>query len=511
MGKGKRATYNFMFGILAQVLTVVLGVVVPRLVLTSYGSEVNGLINTVTQVYSYMGLLEAGVGLATVQALYKTISQNDRNATNRVLAATNSFYHKTGIAYLAAIVGFSILFPLIVSTEVPTVTVVLIIVFNGLGSVINYFFQGKYLLFLQAEGKTYVQTGITMATNLFRNVAKIVLMAMGMDVVFVQAISMLVSLIQMIYITLYIKRNYKWMDLSVKPDYDSISQSRNVLVHQISSLIFNNTDMIILSAVCGLKVTSVYSMYAMLFGMIGSFLSTLSSSVTFALGQVFNSDKNRYIKLHDCFEVYYMAIVFGLYSVANFFILPFLKLYTNGVNDVNYIDSYLPLLFISTYLLSSGRTSSNSVINFAGHFRQTQWRSILEAVINLTVSLISVHFFGIYGVLFGTVAALLYRSNDMIIYSNRKILKRSPIKTYRRWITDLVLFAAILFTDRFIVLSLDSYIKIVLWCVPYTIVTLLLYLIVNSIFEREAAKTAIDCIKPYLSKISRKKSAVKTD
>ncbi|MGN1195092.1 MAG: sugar isomerase, partial [Acutalibacteraceae bacterium] len=331
MGKGKRATYNFMFGIFAQVLTVVLGVVVPRLVLTSYGSEVNGLINTVTQVYSYIGLLEAGVGLATVQALYKTIGDNDRNATNRVLAATNSFYHKTGIAYLAAIAVFSLVFPFIVSTEVPTVTVILIIVFNGLGNVINYFFQGKYLLFLQAEGKTYIQTGITMATNIFRNVAKIVLMSIGMDVVFVQAISMVVSLIQMIYITLYIKRNYKWLDLSAEPDFDSISQSKNVLVHQISSLIFNNTDMIILSAVCGLKMTSVYSMYAMLFGMIGTFLTTIASSVTFALGQIFNSDKKRYIKLHDCFEVYYMAIVFGLYSVANFFIIPFLKLYTSGV------------------------------------------------------------------------------------------------------------------------------------------------------------------------------------
>ena len=43
-----------------------------------------------------------------------------------------------------------------------------------------------------------------------------------------------------------------------------------------------------------------------------------------------------------------------------------------------------------------------------------------------------------YGVLLGTIAALLYRTNDVIIYANWNILGRKPWKTYRRWIQNTI-------------------------------------------------------------------------
>ena len=89
------------------------------------------------------------------------------------------------------------------------------------------------------------------------------------------------------------------------------------------------------------------------------------------------------------------------------------------------------------------RRTSSQVINFAGHFQQTQWRSVLESAINLTVSIFLVSKIGIYGVLLGTIAALLYRTNDIIIYTNRKILNRSPWKTYRRWGVNMGLMIAL--------------------------------------------------------------------
>ncbi|MGM9553385.1 MAG: sugar isomerase [Faecousia sp.] len=502
MNNQRKIAYNLFLGIASEVLTIILGIVVPRLILTSYGSEINGLLSSVTQIYSYIALLEAGVGTATVQALYKTIAKKNKEETNAVLAATNRYYHRTGLLYLIAILVLSIVFPLVINTDIPIITVVLIIVLNGLGSVINYFFQAKYFLLLQAEGKNYIKTSLTMFTNVFKNIAKIVLMALGFDVVFVQMIAMAVSLIQMLYITWYIKKYYGWIDLSVKPDYEAISQSKNVLVHQISGLIFNNTDMIVLSVFCGLKTASVYSMYTMLFGMISTALSTVSSSFLFSLGQMFHVDRERFLKLYDGYELFYMTLVFALYSVANFFILPFIARYTVGVNDVNYVDPYLPLLFISTFLLSCGRSAPNQVINFAGHFKLTQKRSIAESAINLSVSLIAVNFFGIYGVLFGTIAALLYRSNDIIIYASKKILHRSPFITYKRWGVNLAIFVLVLFVNRFLSFNLDSYSSIVLCCIPYAICIFFLFFGVAALSEPKTARFVLALLR---SKTKRKR------
>lgn len=500
MNNSKKISLNLVLGISSEVLSIVLGILVPRFILTSYGSDVNGLLSSVTQIYSYIALLEAGIGTATVQALYKTVGTKDTAATNSVLAATNHYYHRTGILYLIAIILFSIIYPLIVSTEIPKVTIVLVIIFGGLGSVINYFFQGKYFLLLQAEGKNYIKTSLTMATNVFKNVAKIVFMSIGFDVVFVQAISMMISLIQMTYITWYIKKYYKWIDLSVKPNYKSISQSKNVLVHQISGLIYNNTDSITLTVFCGLKTVSVYSMYTLLFGMISTALNTFSSSFIFSLGQMFNIDKERFKKFYDVYELYYMSLVFALYSVAYFFILPFIKLYTSGVNDINYVDPILPLMFISTYLLSCGRSAANQAINFAGHFKKTQNRAIAEALINIVVSVIAVQFLGIYGVLIGTIAALLYRSNDIILYASHHVLNRKALITYKRWGINLAIFIGMIFIYNFIKIEMNSYVSIFIVAVPFTIITLAVYWGGASLSERKTAAFAFSLIK---SKFSR--------
>lgn len=500
MQSEKKIKYNLILGFASEVITILLGILVPRLVLTSYGSEVNGLINTVTQVYSYVALLEAGVGTATVQALYRTIGCGNKNKTNEVLAATNQYYHRTGLLYLVAIILFSILYPLILDTDLPLITVILIIIFNGLGNVISFFFQAKYFLLLQAEGKSYVKTSLMIVTDIFKNVARILLMAAGLDVVFVQSIALFVSILQMIFVTFYIRKYYSWINLEVKPDYGSISQSSNVLVHQVSELVFNSTDNIVLSVFCGLKTVSVYSMYNLFFGMINTAQLTLSSSVLFLLGQTYHSDKKKFMKMYDCYEVYYTAITFALYSVTGYFILPFLKLYTRGVADINYIDNVLPYLFIVVNLLSSGRNAPNNVINFEGHFKQTQNRSILETVINLVVSLIGVQFLGIYGVLIGTIVALLYRTNDIIIYANKRILKRTPLITYKRLFVNLFTFMLIISTNRFWPVITDSYVSIVLWAIPYTIYSFVMFLAFASIFDVESAKYAISVIRKRIGK-----------
>lgn len=500
MQNGKKIKYNLIVGFASQFITIALGIVLPRLVLTSYGSEVNGLINSVTQIYSYVGLLEAGIGTATIQALYKTIGNQDRDKTNAILAATNRYYKKTGCLYALAVVIFSAVYPLIVKSDLPTSTVILVIIFNGAGSVVGFFVQQKYLLLLQAEGKDYINSMLTMLTGVGKNVAKIVLMAMGMDVVWVQMVAMVISLIQMVCITAYINKNYKWINLKVEPDYAAISQSKNVLVHQFSTLVFNNTDTIILTVFCGLKVVSVYSLYTLLFGMISNTLSVVVTSIVFAIGQAYHSDKQRFQRLYDAYELGYMTLVFALYSVANFFILPFIKCYTAGVTDIEYIDSRLPLLFICTYLLSCGRSAPGQAINIAGHFKDTQSRSIFESVLNLTISLVAVQFLGIYGVLIGTIAALVYRANDMILYASHRILNRKARITYKRWIVNTVVFIGILFLNRYITVDLSSYGRIVLFCIPYTAGTLLIFFGVALLTNRETARDLLGLLQSMLGK-----------
>lgn len=500
----KRSLYNILYSAFGQIVTIAFGVILPKLFIVSFGSEVNGLLSSVTQVFVYVNLLEAGVGTATLQALYGPVARKEKQDINQILAATHHYYKKAGMWYFIAVVVLSVGYPLVVKSELDFVTVAAVVFLSGIGGVINFFFQGKYRLILQAEGKGYIVTNLTTLTYVATSVAKIVLIMVGLNVIVVLAISFLISLVQMLYIVIYIKRRYKWLDLKVKPNYDAIAQKNSVLVHQVSTLIFNNTDVLILTLFCDLKVVSVYTMYRTILGVINTFMETIGGSVQFALGQTYNVDKERYIRLHDAYETCSITLLFALYSVAYIFILPFLRVYTAGVEDVNYIDTYLPILFIATFLLSGGRYASNAVITFAGHFRKTQWRSMLESAINLTTSLVSVHYLGIYGVLIGTVCALLYRTNDMIIYANRVILQRGSWCTYRRWIINLLLLLLTTFASSFLHPNLNDYLHIVLYAALYAAVILPAFFLVSLATEPKVFKTVVDLLLPKVKKYLKK-------
>ncbi|MGI5970911.1 MAG: lipopolysaccharide biosynthesis protein [Oscillospiraceae bacterium] len=496
----KRGIKNILFGFLSQAVSIILGVVLPRLFITSLGSETNGLIASVSQVFVYIGLFEAGVGTASLVALYGPVAAGDKYAINGILSAANCCYKKSGLWYLGAILVFAAVYPLIIPSDISKTAIAVVILLTGIPGMLSFFLQEKYCLLLRAEGKEYIITNLAILVNILTNISRIVLLKNGFDIIAVQSAYTLFNLVQIFCIQVYIKKKYGWIDIKTEPDMRAVSSKGSVLVHNISFLVFNNTDIIILSVFCDLKLVSVYTVYSLLFNVVKYALESVLKGFNFSLGQVFNTDRDKYLKMNDAFETYYMALVFALCGISFVFILPFLQLYTSGVTDINYIDRFLPYLFVSVFLLTNARAAPNMAISFAGHFRQTKWRSILESGINLCISLVLVYFIGIHGVLIGTAAALLYRTNDMIIYASRKIWGRSPWITYRRCLVNLFLLIILVIISKLIPMDTGSYVKIGLWAAVFCIAAIPVFFAVNLIFEKEVRISSAAFIKHFFFK-----------
>ena len=88
MNSTKKIGRNLLWGFFAELIAIVVGILVPRWTLVSYGSEINGCINSITQIYTYIALLEAGVGTVTLQALYKPTAEKNKNQINGILSST---------------------------------------------------------------------------------------------------------------------------------------------------------------------------------------------------------------------------------------------------------------------------------------------------------------------------------------------------------------------------------------------------------------------------------------
>lgn len=505
--KAKRSMLNLGFGLTSQVITIILGFFIPRLIMVNYGSEANGLIASIVQIISYFALLEAGIGAASLQALYKPCASADRAGISSILAASNNYYKKTGIYYFISVALLAIAYPLLIHSEIDKLSIAAIILFSGMGGAINYYYQGKFRVLLIAEGKSYIETSIVTIANILNNVVRIILLLQGVDIIAVQASFFVLTVLQIVAFYVYMKRNYQWIDPAAAPDFAAIGQKNSVLVHEISYMVFRNTDVLILTIFTNLKIVSIYVMYNMIFTIVDNIVQTINGSVKSALGQSYHGSKKEFVKFYDAYEVYFMSLIFAILTAVYLLILPFMRLYTEGVNDVNYINFWLPVLFVAIKLLTNARTTSNNLITIAGHFRSTQFRSILESAINIGASVVFVIYFGIYGVLMGTICALLYRSIDIVVYASKTLLQRSPWVTFRRWLANVAVFAATVFISRRMELHIDSYAGVILWGIVLGAVLLPLYVLVGSLLEREAFATALEYARRCAAKMRRKVSA----
>ena len=114
----KRIKNNLISSLVYQVVLISISFLLPRLYLENFGSEVNGVLSNIKQIFTYMCLLEAGIGLATTQALYKRIAEKDYESASAVLAATNTYYTRTGVIYAVIVAVLALVYAFVIPTSI---------------------------------------------------------------------------------------------------------------------------------------------------------------------------------------------------------------------------------------------------------------------------------------------------------------------------------------------------------------------------------------------------------
>lgn len=490
--KDTRIKNNLISSLVYQVVLISLSFLLPRLYLENFGSEVNGILSTIKQIFVYLFLLEAGVGLATTQALYKKIGEKNYKSVNEVLAATHSYYKKTGIIYFAIVLIIAVVYAYVIPTSINNHVVFAIIILTAIPALFSYFVTAKYRILLEADGRRYVINNSETVLQLLSNAAKILVLLLTDSLVLIQLVYCIIYIGQLAYLYFYARHIYKWIDLKAKPDFEAISQKNSVLVHQLSGMVFNNTDIILISMLCDFKQVSVYTIYNIFFSQVQNFITNIISGFNFALGQMFHTDREKFNKVFNMYETVYVMATFIIYTLMAVFLLPIIQIYTGGINDADYSNVLLVFLFVIMNILSNGKIPSNSVIEYSGSFQKTRSYAIWEMVINISVTIVAILYFGICGAILGTIAALVYRSIVTIRFANTKVLHRSQFRSYKIWIVNGAVFAAVMaifYVDTF---SGMSFGKLLLNGIMHSVWIIALYLVVNILFNKVAFKTILE-------------------
>ena len=494
----KPITKNMSLSVVSRVVTMLTGLIIQNRILVAYGSTLNGLTSSVTQIMSYLSLLEAGIGMASIQALYSPLASNDWNTISGIITATDREYRKITGGFIILLLGASFGYPLFVQGQVEYALASIITLIIGASYIVSYILGAKYKALLTADQKIYVLYVLEIISAILSCVFRIIALELQMNIVVVQLIHLGCIVVKNAGYLIYVRHKYDKINYRAKPLVSLIGKRWNVLIHSIAGLIVNQTDIIILTIGSTLQNVSVYSVYYMIFGQLSAFIqATFMQAPQATFGTIYHGKKEDIYRYYKLYEVFFTMMLCIVCSVALSLTLPFIKLYTKGVTDAEYIDVLLPVLFMLTLFMSQIRVPSIIMINAVGAYKETQSGAIIESVINIVVSLALFLGtpLGMYGLLIGTVCSYCYRTVDVIKYLYRYILHK-PISDFLKLVIPNICCLVAIFIFSYLKWSIqaNSYVEWAIQAIIMCIICTIVYCIVNYIFNKVQFQTVIHAV-----------------
>lgn len=495
--RSKKAVKNIITSLLQQVVTVICGLIVPRAIIGSFGSSVNGLVSSITQFLGYITLLEAGIGPVIKSALYKPIVKKDKMQIEKILKASQRFFRIISGIFIVYLIALCFIYPLIVSTEFETGYTVSLILIIAISTFAEYFFGMVYRLYLQAEQKTYVTSIIQILTTILNAILVVMLIKFGANIQVVKLGSAFIFVLRPILQNIYVRKKYNINFKEVKEKYE-LKQKWDGLAQHIASVVHNNTDVAILTIFTSTAEVSVYSVYLYVVNGVKNMVQALTGGVDASFGDMIA--KNEIDNLNRSFrtyELFYFTLITIVYIITVVMILPFIKVYTSGITDVSYYRPAFAILITLAELMWSIRLPYSSVTLAAGHFKETQKGAWVEVFTNLIISIVLVFKFGMVGVAIGTLVAMTIRTIEFMYHTSKYILKRNQLENVKRvaiLVAEMIVIVPIgFFISKFI--EVNSYISWVILAVIVGVIALLEVGIVNGIMYRKDLKDLLDMIK----------------
>lgn len=493
--RSKNTVLNMTSSIILQLVTAISGLILPKLIIDNYGSDANGLIASITQFLSYISLLEAGAEGVIRAALYKPLAERDLEKVSGIVVAARRFFSKIGCIFLIYIVGLCFIYPHLVKTAFDYKYIILMILILSIGTIMQYFVGLHYSTLIAADQRSRIISLVSIAALVANVCLTYLLVFLGMSLHIVKLVSCLVFAAKPICMMVYVKKHYA-LNLQTKPDNKAISQRWNGLLHHLAYFIHTNTDVTIISFFMSTAYVSVYTLYYAVVIGIEKIVTSISSGSSASFGNLIASENINYTnKVFAQFEFIQSSVTTVLFTVTGIMIVPFIKLYTVNVTDINYIYPFFAFVLTVSEALYCIRCIYSTLYLACGRYRETQFNAMSEAVMNVLVSVVLIQKFGLIGIAFGTLIGMFTRLTLDIRYASRYVLNRPIYKAVKNIGVCFLISAIAVGICWKCFPPINSWVGWILYATASGIVTVVVAICIHSIFSRDIM---ISVLKKYI-------------
>ena len=422
MTRGNRAVLNSISRFVYEIVAVVCSFILPRLILSYYGSDVNGLVLSITRFLSISTFIDAAIGGVTRAAMYKPLAEKNWPLLSRIYHASNQYYRNISRIFLAYTLMVACLLPFINGEGFGFAEIFWLTLAIAVSTYIQFLIGATNNVLVYADQKVYLISAVNTVTIVLNTLATVILIKLGCSIHMVKLTTSVIFAIRPLFTYFYCRRHYP-LTKSTSDDSSLIPNKWSGFSHQIAETVHNNADVLVLTALSVYSNVSIYAIYTLITDGLTKLLECLRSGMGPGFGNMLVTESAE--RVRSRFSMFEWVMNVGsciLFSCSIALLIPFVMIYTENITDANYNQPVFAILIVLSTLLHNMKNPYLIIIFAAGHFKQTQRSAYIEMAINLVCSVMFVAIWGLNGVALGTILAMLYRVLYCARYLSRNII-----------------------------------------------------------------------------------------
>lgn len=365
---------------------------------------INSFINSIIYILSF---LEMGLYSAVGFALYAPLEYEDQQQINAIMRFFRNAYFIIGTVMLTAGLALVPFMHMFIRTSVDINHVRVYFLILLVANVSAYYLNYTSIL-MNANQEQYKISLVTNLTWTVLYLAEMIIAVTTQNFLFYTIAVLIANLSKNIILRLIAECDFPLLDTgkksgSINPEIKNriVKNTKGLIITKLGSVLVTSTDALLISMLVGTAVLGKYSNYQMIYMGLFSISNLLPQSIIASLGNAGVTETKR--TMSRGFEVLNLSSYF-IYATLTIMML---NIYTPVISAFFGADRILPFstvcLICMVFYMNSMREILLSYKASLGLYWEDRKRPILEGLTNLIISIILGYFWGLNGILLGTV------------------------------------------------------------------------------------------------------------
>lgn len=399
---------NSIVALIMYFINLILQFYSRKIFLNYLGTEILGLNTTATNILQFLNLAELGISSAVAFSLYKPLHENDEETINEIISLQGHIYRRIALMIIGGATVVMCFFPWIFGKmELPLWYAYMSFGVLLLSSLLGYFvnFRQVVLSASQQEYKILYSFKSIMLVKVLCQMYAVWKFQNGyiwwavLEGIF--AIAGAYSLHFMTMKNFPYLKNATLSFKELRNKYCEIEvKIKQLFFHKIGGFALSQTSPLIIYAYASLTLVAYYGNYMIIILGLQVLMSSLFNSIGAGIGNLIveNNLNRNYLVFKELFSIRFCLI--STLCFCAFTMSP--KLISLWIGPKYLLPDMTLALMIAAMFLNLVRGTTDSFINGFGLFDDI-WAPIVEAGLNIGLSIILGYFYGLNGILLGVV------------------------------------------------------------------------------------------------------------